>query len=138
MMSDEWVEMEFIRAEAEGRLIHIWAREVNNGQKHHYVVIDFYPYYYTKNPPRKKEGVLYTEPEPYKSIFGEKVFKVFVEHPGLVPKLRKENDYEADVPYIERFLIDTRIAGKFYIRRSKLDEEKIRVSDIKGTWGEET
>jgi len=133
-MEDEWVEMELVKVEAEGRLIHIWAREKSNQKLHHYIVTDFFPYFYSKRPPINEEGVLYVEEEPYTTLFGEKVRKVIVEHPGNVPKLRHPDDYEADIPYVNRFLIDTKIAGSFFIRRSKLNEEKITTRDIRGSW----
>ena len=135
-MSEGWTLLEFVRAEPENRLIHLFAREVESKKKHHYIVTDFYPYYYTKVPPTDNSDVLWTEGG-YTTLFGEKVIKVVVTHPGVVKKLRAPNDYEADVMYVERFLIDTKIADKFYIRREKLNEKTISVKNLRGCWDEE-
>lgn len=134
-MAEDWVLMELVKVEAEGRLIHLFAREVETRQKYHFIVDDFYPYYYTKVPP-SDDRVLWTEGG-YKTLFGEEVTKVVVDHPHTVAALRAPNDYEADVPYTHRFLIDTKIADKFLIRREKLVEMRISVKDLRGLWDEE-
>ncbi len=135
MTKDEWVKMVFVKAEPENHLIHLFAREAETGKKHHYIVNDFYPYYYTKNPPEAPE-VICTEGG-YTTLFGDTVVKVVVNHPGVVPKLRDDTSFEADVVYVERFLIDTKIANTFYIRSEKLNETVISVKDIRGCWDEE-
>jgi len=63
-------------------------------------ITDFRPYFYVPS--------LLGE---YKALDGETVEKVYAEEPGQVPELRQKYDkhYEADVPYVQRFMIDTEI-----------------------------
>ena len=134
-MEEEWVTMEFIKAEPEGRLIHLFAREQETKRKHHYIIEDFYPYYYTKVPPTD-DRVLWKETG-FKNLFDEEVIKVVVDQPKTVAELRAPNDFEADVPYTHRFLIDTKIGDKFLLRKEALEKMKISVKDLRGLWNEE-
>jgi len=63
-------------------------------------VVDFKPYFYI--PDEKGE---------YKSIFDEKLRKIYVSDPSEVPEVRSKyvKHYEADIPYTRRFMIDTGI-----------------------------
>ena len=122
----------FIKAESEGSIIHLFGRR--NNQKYHLVIFDFEPYFYTLYP-EAFEGlkeVKRGEKEPYKTLFGETVYKVVVFHPGQVPKIRDiAPTFEADVPYVHRFLIDKGITQYFYVtdrRFSDIPNVPLRVS----------
>jgi len=104
------VKLRLVNIKAEGRKIILFARD-EQGKKHRIEIDDFYPYYYTVYPPRS-EHVVKVE-EGFKTNRGESVYKVYLDHPGVVRELRKEDDYEADIPYVRRFLIDTGIRSWF-------------------------
>jgi len=104
--------LRMIKIHAEGRIIKIVAKN-KEGKKVIVRVEDIYPYYYTDKIPQTYDVVKIEKG--FKTIDGKEVFKVYLKHPGLVPKYRKEDDYEADVPYVQRFLIDTGIREFFEI-----------------------
>ena len=59
-------------------------------------VTDFKPYFYYKHPDGK-----------HKSIFGEPLKKIICKEPSEIPKLREGKEhFEADVPFINKYLID--------------------------------
>ena len=77
----------------------MWIRS-EDGRKGKVFVDDFFPYFYV--PDANGE---------YRSLFGERVRKIVVRDPSEVPKEREkyEQTYEADIPFVRRFLIDTGI-----------------------------
>lgn len=121
-----------VNIKAEGRQIILYARD-ENGKKHRIRVNDFYPYFYSKRVLNDKHVVRVEKG--FKTLFGEEVYKIYVDHPGLVPKLRRPDDYEADIPYVRRFLIDTGIKDYFVIPDDRLikenDEYVVKTKDIK-------
>ncbi|UYL64947.1 MAG: DNA polymerase [Methanophagales virus PBV082] len=82
-----------------GRRIVMWVRS-EDGRKRKVFVDDFFPYFYV--PGASGEC---------KSLFGENVRKIVMEDPSEVPKEREKyrKTYEADIPFVRRFLIDTGI-----------------------------
>jgi len=102
--------LKLVNIKADGRKIILFARD-EQGKKHRIVIEDFYPYYYSKTIP-DSEHVVKVE-KGFKTNKGEEVYKIYVDHPGNVPKLRNPDDYEADIPYVVRFLIDTGIRAWF-------------------------
>jgi len=82
-----------------GRRIVMWVR-AEDGRKGKVIVDDFFPYFYVPS-----------ENGEHRSLFGEAVRKVVVNDPSDVPKEREkyEKTYEADIPFVRRFLIDTNI-----------------------------
>jgi len=79
-------------------LIENYGKRIYVFNKNGYEVDDtFMPYFYYKNDAGE-----------YTSIFGEKLSKVYVDNPKDVPKERNkyENHHEADVVYINRYIID--------------------------------
>ena len=62
------------------------------------LIDDFRPYFYI--PSKLGE---------YKSVFGETLDIVYADDPSKIPELRSRYNkhYEADIPYLRRFLIDT-------------------------------
>jgi len=122
---------ELIKVEVEGRNIILFLRD-GEGKKKIVKVKDFYPYFYTKTPEKYKnvDGVVRIEGG-YKSLYGEDLWKIIVNHPGIIPKLRDENSYEADIPYDIRFMIDMNIRGCIFVR-SDSDKYEVSVKDIRG------
>ena len=107
---DDIMKLRLVNIKAEGRKIILFARD-ENGNKHRIEITDFYPYYYSKTVP-KSEHVVKVE-EGFVTNKGEEVYKIYVDHPGVVPKLRRDDDYEADIPYVRRFMIDTGLRSWF-------------------------
>jgi len=103
----EWVLTPYL-VEAVGKDIYLFGRN-KDGKKYVKKDTTFKPYFYI---PTEKESE-------YKSIFGENVKKIHVNHPGLVPKEREKypKHFEADVVYTNRYIID-----KF----DEMEEESIR------------
>jgi len=102
-----------VHVKAQGREIILYVRD-EEGNKKIIRVTDFYPYFYSKEIPTPKNPDWIVKVEKgFKTLFGEEVYKIYVEHPGLVPKIRKPNDYEADIPYTRRFLIDVGVRNYF-------------------------
>jgi len=89
----------YICGNRRGSLIDIYVRGEDN-KKHKLTVTDFRPYFYVPNE--------YGE---HTAIFGESVTKQFVNDPSDVPKerLKYSETWEADIPYVRRFLIDQKI-----------------------------
>ena len=81
-----------VSAHRSGSDLHIWARSQG---KEHILIKGFRPYFYVPGPG-------------FKSITGEEVAKVYVSDPSQVPneRSRYRRHYEADIPYVQRFLID--------------------------------
>jgi len=102
--------LRLVNIKARGREIILFARD-ESGKKHKILIDDFYPYYYTTSPP-KSEDVIKVE-KGYKTNKGVSVYKVYVTHPSVVPKLRDEDSYEADIPYVRRFMIDVGLKAYF-------------------------
>ncbi len=55
----------------------------------------FFPYYYTQDPNGE-----------FKSFDGKSLRKVFVSNPGDIRKRRLDTDYEADLLFTKRYMID--------------------------------
>jgi DNA polymerase I len=70
----------------------------NHGKRYRRQVNDFVPYFYVPNRNGK-----------YVSLYGDKLRKVTVDHPAEIKKQREnfQKTYEADVSYVNRYLIDT-------------------------------
>jgi len=82
-----------------GRRIMMWIRS-EDGKKRKVYVDDFFPYFYVQDASGE-----------YKSLFGDNVRRIIVDDPSEVPKEREKygKTYEADIPFVRRFLIDTGI-----------------------------
>jgi DNA polymerase I len=85
-----------VKITKEGNKIRLYLR-TRNGKVKVYVD-DFYPYFYVPDPNGQ-----------YMAVDGTKVRKIYVNDPSDVPELRERYKvhYEADIPYVRRFLIDT-------------------------------
>jgi len=91
-----------------GNKIYVFGRN-EKGVLQTSLIEDFRPYFYVQNP----QGTI-------KSIDGEKVSKIIVESPELVVQERKKysKTYEADVKYVNRYIIDN---------FKKIEKESIRI-----------
>ncbi len=81
--------------------IYVWCR-CEDRSKRCIHVYDFKPYFYVPS--------LLGD---YVGIDGERLERVYADEPGQVPELRQkyEKHYEADVPYVQRFMIDSGITS---------------------------
>ncbi len=93
-------------------VIHIFARD-KDLNFYHFEIKDFKPYFYI---PAKSKTLK-------KSIYNEYVRRVTVDLPENVPEERKkyEKTYEADIPFVMRFLIDKGIKYGFLADYSPTD-----------------
>lgn len=93
--------------EAIGKNFHIRGRR-HDGSRYVKSVEDFIPYFYIQNTNGK-----------YRSLFDDKLRKVEVNHPAQIREEREKHErtYEADITYVNRFLID---------RYSEIPQEPIR------------
>jgi DNA polymerase elongation subunit (family B) len=99
------------------KTIVIFARDENN-RKQRIVVNGFEPYLLVPEDSELPSSPLIVRTEyGFKSIFGEPLVKVYVQDPSAVPKLRESftKVYEADIPFVRRFLIDSNIFSGFEI-----------------------
>jgi DNA polymerase I len=103
-----------INIEAEGNIIHLWGRK-QNGELYHQTVNDFFPYFYVEDSKGQ-----------FTTLFGKKVRKFYCSHPAEVREKREEYkpNYEADVTFVNRYLIDkVEVLEKEPIRAGFLDIE---------------
>ncbi|MEM4746099.1 MAG: DNA polymerase domain-containing protein [Metallosphaera sp.] len=83
----------FVTGRSEGSDIRLWFRTEQGKISR---VYQYKPYFYVKS----KLGI-------YKSVFGDPLDKIVVDRPEEVKKLREKYEhFEADIPYVRRFLID--------------------------------
>ena len=78
-----------------GAVIHLFGRNKNN-ERINFNITGFDPYYY--EPYNKGE---------YTGLNGKKLRKVKVKYPHMVKKQRSKIAYEADIPFLRRFMIDS-------------------------------
>jgi len=99
-----------VKVEKEGRLVKLWVR-LSRKEKKAITVYDFYPYFYV--PDEGGEHV---------SVYGNRLRKVVAEDPSQVPELRGRyiSHYEADIPYVRRFLIDTGVYDCLEVPRTEM------------------
>lgn len=123
--------LRLMNIKARGSTILMKARDEKH-VKHSIVVEDFKPYFYRKEILQNKH--VEKIERGYKSLFGENLYKIVVDHPGIVPKLRKKGDHESDILYPTRFLVDTGLSDYFEVPDEKVEEGKemhISYKDIK-------
>ncbi|MHA1662270.1 MAG: DNA polymerase domain-containing protein, partial [Candidatus Thorarchaeota archaeon] len=104
-----------------GRRIVMWIRS-EDGEKGKVIVDDFFPYFYVQDASGE-----------HKSLFGENVRRIVVDDPSEVPKEREkyEQTYEADIPFVRRFLIDTGIkSGLEFSRFGIVSWKEIKPAEV--------
>ena len=106
--------------EATGKIIHIYGRDENKNF-YHKEVKDFKPYFYV--PASEDSSSFRTESVDKLGLDGEKVKKVYCNQPGEVRGVRERfnKTYEADVTYVNRYLID---------KVDKIKDEPLRICFI--------
>ncbi|QLG47353.1 DNA-directed DNA polymerase [Natrinema halophilum] len=119
-------------------IVHVFGR-TPDGDLEHVQVVGFRPYFYApsnslERPPEEQYDRLtgsreYGEDgEPYESIRGEKLTKIFGQTPRDVGKVRDEFDhYEADILFPNRFLIDKDIRSGIRIPERRADDDSLIV-----------
>ena len=127
--------LRLIKIHARGRIIEMVCKR-EDGKRVIVRVSDFYPYFYSDTIPQGND-VIKVE-KGYRSFDGKKLYKIFLIRPGLVPRYRKTDpeterilDYEADIVFVQRFLIDTGIMEFFEVPDSDADIIEVSVRDIK-------
>ncbi|WP_135825655.1 DNA polymerase domain-containing protein [Halorussus ruber] len=121
-------------------IVHVFGRTPDNGLEHVHVH-EFEPYFYAPTssldgPPEEQydrlTGSETTDEngDPYESIRGEKLTKIFGQTPRDVGNIRDDFDhYEADILFPNRFLIDKDIKSGIRIPERRDDEGDLHFHD---------
>ncbi|MFD1564082.1 DNA-directed DNA polymerase [Haloarchaeobius amylolyticus] len=119
-------------------IMHVFGR-TPDGELEHVQVVGFKPYFYAptdtlERPPEEAYDRLtgsreYDEDgEPYESIRGEKLTKIFGQTPRDVGQVRDDFDhYEADILFPNRFLIDKDIRSGIRVPARRADDDSLVV-----------
>ncbi len=124
--------------EAEQPIVHVFGRTAD-GDVEHVQVVGFRPYFYAptdslERPPEEAYDRLTgseetgDDGEPYESIRGEHLTKIFGQTPRDVGQIRDEFDhYEADILFPNRFLIDNDVRSGIRIPERRAADDSIVV-----------
>ena len=98
-----------------GATLHVFGR-TSKGVATRVDVTGFRPYFYVDADQVKgisdRQGMVVDHTTEYKSIRGEPLRKIFVERPSDVRDVRERfNDFEGDIPFPTRFMIDCGLTG---------------------------
>jgi len=131
------------RGDDEFPVVHVFGRRVESDSDHppleHVEVYDFQPYFYAPAENVDDERIASydrltgyeatdEDGEPYESIRGERLVKIFGQTPRDVGQIRDEFDhYEADILFPNRLLIDKDIQSGVRLPERRLDDGTIRV-----------
>ncbi|MFB6082678.1 MAG: DNA polymerase domain-containing protein [Halorientalis sp.] len=127
------------RGDDEFPVIHVFGRTPENHDPVHIEVYEFRPYFYAPtdsldDADLQRDRITGWEEtdedgEPYESIRGERLTKIFGQTPRDVGQMRDEFDhYEADILFPNRLLIDKDITSGVRVpARREADDEPIRV-----------
>ncbi|WP_254523450.1 DNA-directed DNA polymerase [Natrinema caseinilyticum] len=119
-------------------IMHVFGR-TPEGALEHVQVVGFQPYFYTPTnsldrPPEEQYDRLTGsrevghDGEPYESIRGEKLTKIFGQTPRDVGQVRDDFDhYEADILFPNRFLIDKDIRSGIRVPERRADDDSLIV-----------
>ncbi|ELY89639.1 DNA polymerase domain-containing protein [Natrinema altunense] len=119
-------------------IMHVFGR-TPDGELEHVQVVGFKPYFYAptetlERPPEEQYDRLtgsreYDEDgEPYESIRGEKLTKIFGQTPRDVGQVRDDfNHYEADILFPNRFLIDKDVRSGIRVPERRADDDSLVV-----------
>ncbi|MDF9745130.1 DNA-directed DNA polymerase [Natrinema salsiterrestre] len=119
-------------------IMHVFGR-TTDGTLEHVQVVGFQPYFYAptdtlERPPEEQYDRLtgsreYGEDgEPYESIRGEKLTKIFGQTPRDVGQVRDDFEhYEADILFPNRFLIDKDIRSGIRVPERRADDDSLVV-----------
>ncbi len=119
-------------------IVHVFGR-TPDGTLEHVQVVGFKPYFYAptetlERPPEEQYDRLTgsrevgEDGEPYESIRGEKLTKIFGQTPRDVGQVRDEFEhYEADILFPNRFLIDKDIRSGLRVPERRADDDSLVV-----------
>jgi len=122
----------------ESPVVHVFGRTDDN-EPVHARVFDFKPYFYaptdsvTEDELRQYDSITGWEEagddgEPYESIRGERLTKIFGQTPRDVGQIRDDFDhYEADILFPNRLLIDKDITSGVRVPARELDDDSLKV-----------
>jgi len=121
-------------------VIHVFGRTAA-GEAKHARVYDFRPYFYapvdsvSPDELRSYDGITGwqetdEDDDPYESIRGERLWKIFGRTPRDVGQIRDEFDhYEADILFPNRFLIDKDLTSGVHLPAREADDGSLRVHE---------
>ncbi|MFA9415325.1 DNA-directed DNA polymerase [Natrinema sp. HArc-T2] len=119
-------------------IMHVFGR-TPDGELEHVQVVGFKPYFYAptdtlERPPEEAYDRLTGsrefdhDGEPYESIRGEKLTKIFGQTPRDVGQVRDDFDhYEADILFPNRFLIDKDVRSGIRVPERRADDDSLVV-----------
>ncbi|MWV38325.1 DNA polymerase domain-containing protein [Natrialba sp. INN-245] len=119
-------------------IMHVFGR-TTDGELEHVQVVGFEPYFYAPTstlecPPEEEyDRITRSEEkdengEPYESIRGEKLTKIFGQTPRDVGQIRDDFEhYEADILFPNRFLIDKDVTSGVRIPERRADDDSLVV-----------
>ncbi|WP_049925763.1 DNA-directed DNA polymerase [Halopiger goleimassiliensis] len=119
-------------------IMHVFGR-TPDGELEHVQVVGFRPYFYAptdtlERPPEEQYDRLTgsrehdRNGEPYESIRGEKLTKIFGQTPRDVGQVRDDFEhYEADILFPNRFLIDKDIRSGIQVPERRADDDSLVV-----------
>jgi DNA polymerase, archaea type len=119
-------------------IMHVFGR-TSDGELEHVQIVGFRPYFYAptetlERPPEEAYDRLTgsrevgENGEPYESIRGEKLTKIFGQTPRDVGQVRDEFDhYEADILFPNRFLIDKDVRSGIRVPERRADDDSLVV-----------
>ena len=117
----------------EGPIIHVFGRDPG-GLAHRIDVTGFLPYFYV---PEEQVGQAYPpqvtiEPDTiYRSIRGEKLKRLYTVRPGDVREVRERyRDFEADIPFATRFMIDCGLTGAVSVPATTVDYHALVPAEV--------
>ncbi|QRV15551.1 DNA polymerase elongation subunit [Haloterrigena salifodinae] len=119
-------------------IMHVFGR-TPDGELEHVQIVGFQPYFYAptdslEQPPEEQYDRLTgsrevgEDGEPYESIRGEKLTKIFGQTPRDVGQIRDDFEhYEADILFPNRFLIDKDIRSGMRVPERRADDDSLVV-----------
>ncbi|MFC4248803.1 DNA-directed DNA polymerase [Natribaculum luteum] len=125
--------------DSERPILHVFGRTADN-ELEHVQIVDFRPYFYAptaslERPPEEEYDRLTGSREtdrngdPYESIRGERLTKIFGQTPRDVGQVRDDFDhYEADILFPDRLLIDKDVRSGIRVPERRADDGSLHVS----------
>ncbi|ARS88612.1 DNA-directed DNA polymerase [Natrarchaeobaculum aegyptiacum] len=119
-------------------IVHVFGR-TGDGELEHVQVVGFRPYFYApteslERPPEEQydriTGIreVGRDGEPYESIRGEKLTKIFGQTPRDVGQIRDDfQHYEADILFPNRFLIDKDVRSGIRVPERRAEDDSLVV-----------
>ena len=126
------------RGDDERPIVHVFGRTAE-GELEHVQVVGFRPYFYAPTATVDEERLAGfdritgweetdEDGEPYESIRGEQLTKIFGQTPRDVGQIREEFDhYEADILFPNRFLIDTGVRSGIRVPERRAGDDVLIV-----------